>query len=55
VEKNIQDFWYFTLVLAELFLQGENRLTAIDAYWLGAIDEIQGDEEHYGLRSLIER
>jgi ATP-dependent protease ClpP protease subunit len=51
----IREFWYFTAAIAEQLLYGENRLTPYDAYWLGAIDEIQGDNDHYGLRQLAEQ
>lgn len=51
----VQDFWYLTVSIARRLLQGENRLPAPDAYWLGAIDEITGDKEAYGLRMLRER
>lgn len=55
VKEDIGDFYQFTSSMADLLLYGENRLTAWDAYWVGAIDEIQGDDEHYGLRRLVER
>jgi len=51
----IREFWYYTAAVAEQLLYGENRLTPYDAYWLGAIDEIQGDDDHFGLRQLAER
>jgi ATP-dependent protease ClpP protease subunit len=54
VLPQIQEFWYFAEWLADLLLFGENRITAIDAYWLGIVDEIQGDPEHYGVRAIVE-
>lgn len=46
-------FWYFTIVLARLLQQGENRLEAEDAYWLGAADEVVGTEMR-GERMIME-
>jgi len=50
----IEDFWYFTVSLARSLQQGENRLTATDAYWLGVLDEITGTSFH-GMRAVVEK
>jgi ATP-dependent protease ClpP protease subunit len=54
VSSIVEDFWYLTVSIARALLEGENQLTAKDAYWIGAIDEITGDAEHYGMRSVAE-
>ena len=38
----IEPLWYFVVALCRLLQQGENRLTAVDAYWLGLVDEVVG-------------
>lgn len=38
----VKVFWYFTVVLCRHLQQGENRLDAKDAYWIGAADEVLG-------------
>jgi ATP-dependent protease ClpP protease subunit len=52
---SVQDFWYLTVSIARALLRGENRLSSIDAYWLGAIDEITGDPDSYGIRAMMEK
>lgn len=42
VHPVVQPLWYFVVALCRLFQQGENRLTAHDAYWLGLVDEVLG-------------
>jgi hypothetical protein len=34
--------------------EGENRLTPHDAYWLGLINEVLGDDDLVTLRSMVE-
>jgi len=34
--------WYFSVSMCRLLMHGENRLTPIDAYYLGIVDEIIG-------------
>jgi ATP-dependent protease ClpP protease subunit len=40
--QRIRPFLYFSVSLCRHFQEQENPLTPPDAYWLGAIDEIQG-------------
>lgn len=46
VEEKIGDrvrtFWYFNVLLCRRLHEGENRLSAEDAYWLGLVDEVLG-------------
>jgi ATP-dependent protease ClpP protease subunit len=42
VRPVIEPLWYFVVALCRLLQQGENRLTAVDAYWLGLVDEVVG-------------
>lgn len=37
-----QPFWYFTVSLCRHLQEAENPLTTLDAYWLGAVDEVLG-------------
>ncbi len=55
VAFDVQDFWYLTLSLARSLLYGENNVPAWDAYWIGAIDEISGDSDCFGLRAMMEK
>jgi hypothetical protein len=45
--------WYFTVSLCRLLMQGENRLTPQDAYYLGIVDEVIGTDL-IGIRSVAE-
>lgn len=49
----LEPLWYYTVCMARFFQSGENRLTATDAYWLGAVDEVVGTELH-GMRQVVE-
>lgn len=42
VRPVIEPLWFFVVALCRLLQQGENRLTAEDAYWLGLVDEVIG-------------
>ena len=42
VEQRIHPVWYFVVCLFRLLQQGEFSLTALDAYWLGIVDEVIG-------------
>lgn len=42
VRPVIEPLWYFVVALCRLLQQGENRLSATDAYWLGLVDEVVG-------------
>jgi ATP-dependent protease ClpP protease subunit len=49
----VRVFWYFTVVLCRQLQQGENRLEASDAYWLGIADEVVG-LDLTGARAIME-
>jgi ATP-dependent protease ClpP protease subunit len=36
----LQLFWYFSVLLCRNLLQGENPISAEDAYWIGVVDEV---------------
>lgn len=42
VQTAIEPLWYFVVALCRRLQQGENRLSALDAYWLGLVDEVIG-------------
>lgn len=44
VRPIIEPLWYFVIALCRLLQQGENPLTATDAYWLGLVDEVVGQK-----------
>jgi ATP-dependent protease ClpP protease subunit len=43
VRPILQPIWSFFVALCHALQEGENRLTAKDAYWLGLIDEVIGE------------
>jgi ATP-dependent protease ClpP protease subunit len=44
VEPLIEPLWFFTVSLCRLLQTGEYSLTAVDAYWLGLVDEVIGEQ-----------
>jgi len=42
VSPELNSLWYFVVSLWRNLQEDENALSPEDAYWLGAIDEIQG-------------
>ena len=44
VEPLIQPLWFFTVSMCRLLQTGEYSLTAVDAYWLGLVDEVIGQQ-----------
>lgn len=42
------------VALCHALQEGENELTATDAFWLGLVDEVVGDEELWNLRLMHE-
>lgn len=54
VQPIIAPVWSFFVALCHALQEGENQLTAKDAYWLGLIDEVLGDSDMSALRLLIE-
>ncbi len=53
VRPILQPVWTFFVALCHALQEGENELTAKDAYWLGLIDEVIG-ENLYTMRDLME-
>lgn len=45
--------WFFTVALCNFLMEGENRLTPTDAYYIGAVDEVIGTKMT-GRRALLE-
>jgi ATP-dependent protease ClpP protease subunit len=54
VQPVIEPVWSFFVALCHALQEGENRLTAKDAYWLGLIDEVLGDQEMFAQRLIRE-
>jgi hypothetical protein len=50
----LEPIWSFFVALCHSLQHGENELTAVDAYWLGLIDEVYGDEDLHGIRTVLE-
>lgn len=54
VRPILEPVWSFFVALCHALQEGENKLTAKDAYWLGLIDEVLGDSDMSALRLLME-
>lgn len=54
VKPLIEPLWSFFVAMCHAIQTGENELTAVDAYWLGLVDEVVGDSELLSLRDFIE-
>lgn len=54
VQPAVQPLWSFFVALCHALQEGENLLTAKDAYWLGLIDEVVGDPDLAKLRNMME-
>ena len=50
----LQPMLSFFIALCHALQEGENELTAADAYWLGLVDEVVGDDELGNLRLVYE-
>jgi ATP-dependent Clp protease protease subunit len=50
----LQPMLSFFIALCHALQEGENELTATDAYWLGLVDEVVGDDDLWNLRLLYE-
>lgn len=56
VQHNLSKFFLPKVALCFTFQQGEDEfLSAHDAYWLGLIDEVIGDDSLLHLRTIKER
>jgi len=53
VRPILQPVWTFFVALCHALQEGENELTATDAYWLGLVDEVVG-EQLYTIRDVME-
>jgi ATP-dependent protease ClpP protease subunit len=54
VRPIIEPVWSFFIALCHSLQEGENALTAKDAYWLGLIDEVLGEPDMSALRWIME-
>ena len=54
VRPRLEPAWSFFVALCHALHEGENKLTAKDAYWLGLIDEVLGDPDMAVLRLISE-
>jgi ATP-dependent protease ClpP protease subunit len=54
VQPHFQPLWSFFVALCHALQEGENELTATDAFWLGLLDEIIGTQDLPLLRYLQE-
>jgi hypothetical protein len=54
VRPILQPIWSFFVALCHALQEGENELTAIDAYWLGLVDEVVGESSLWTMRDLAE-
>ncbi len=54
VRPKLIPLWTFFVGLCHVLQEGENELTARDAYWLGLIDEIIGDQDTAAFRNIFE-
>jgi ATP-dependent protease ClpP protease subunit len=54
VRPILQPIWSFFVALCHALQEGENELTAIDAYWLGLVDEVIGESDLWTWRDLFE-
>lgn len=50
----LQPLWFFCVSLCQALQEGENELTAEDAYWLGLVDEVNGARHLPSMRVLVE-
>lgn len=50
----VAPIWLLLAALCRSLQEGENELTARDAYWLGLVDEVAGEPELSSLRNLLE-
>lgn len=53
VQPRLSSLWYFVVSLCRLLYEGENPLSAVDAYWVGLVDEVVGTDLP-NLRVLME-
>lgn len=54
VRPTLEPMWSFFVALCHALQEGENDLTAKDAYWLGLVDEVMGEAELPSMRVIAE-
>lgn len=54
VRPQLEPLWAFFVALCHALQEGENELTAMDAYWLGLIDEVIGESKLPSFRVMME-
>jgi hypothetical protein len=54
VRPILQPLWSFFVAFCHAIQEGENELTATDAYWLGLVDEVIGDANLPAFRLIAE-
>lgn len=54
LRPHLQPIWFFCVSLCQALQEGENELTAEEAYWLGLVDEVIGASHLDCLRMLVE-
>jgi hypothetical protein len=50
----LEPLWSFFVALCHALQEGENQLTATDAFWFGLIDEVIGEKDLPSLRIFAE-
>lgn len=55
VKPFIHNSWAFFIALCHALQEQENELTAIDAYWIGLVDEVLGNNQLVTMRDLSEK
>lgn len=54
VRPLLEPLWTFFVALCHAVQEGENELTATDAFWLGLIDEVMGAKDLHPFRAIAE-
>lgn len=54
VRPILEPLWSFFIALCHALQDGENELTAHDAYWMGLVDEVVGDSTLMTFRRFVE-
>jgi ATP-dependent protease ClpP protease subunit len=54
IQNYLRPLWLFFVALCHALQEGENELSAVDAYWLGLIDEVIGSRKLVSLRMVVE-
>jgi ATP-dependent protease ClpP protease subunit len=54
VRPTLEPMWSFFVALCHALQEGENELSAKDAYWLGLVDEVMGEKDLLCMRFFAE-